>query len=77
MVLVKGQRAPIVGRVCMDMLMIDVTEIENVSLYDEVVLIGRQGQEYISATEMASWINTINYEVVCNISSRVPRHYQQ
>lgn len=75
-VLIKGQRAPIVGRVCMDMFMIDVTEIENVSLYDEVVLIGKQGQEYISATEMASWINTINYEVVCNISSRVPRHYQ-
>lgn len=76
MVLVKGQRVPIVGRVCMDMFMIDVTEIENVSVYDEVVLIGRQGKEYISATEMASWVNTINYEVVCNISSRVPRHYQ-
>ncbi len=75
-VLVRGQRVPIVGRVCMDMFMIDVTEVENVSLYDEVMLIGKQGKEYISATEMASWLHTINYEVVCNISSRVPRHYQ-
>ncbi len=74
-VLVRGQRVPIVGRVCMDMFMIDVSTIENVALYDEVILIGRQGDEYISATEMASWIGTINYEVVCNISARVPRHY--
>ena len=75
-VLVKGRRAPIVGRVCMDMTMIDVTDIKDVELHDEVVLIGKQGTDYISATEMASWIGTINYEVVCAISKRVPRIYK-
>ncbi len=74
-VLVRGQRAPVVGRVCMDMTMIDVTHIPDVALWDEVVLIGRQGDEYISATETAEWVGTINYEITCNISKRVPRMY--
>lgn len=74
-VLVKGRRVPIVGRVCMDMFMIDITDVPESQIHDEVVLIGQQGSEYISATEMASWIGTINYEVVCAISSRVPRVY--
>ncbi len=76
-VLVRGQRAPVVGRVCMDMIMVDVTSISNVQLWDEVVLIGIQDGERISATEMAGWIHTINYEVTCNISKRVPRNYFQ
>lgn len=75
-VLVNGQRAPIIGRVCMDQCMIDVTQIEGeLNIGDEVVLIGCQGDDFISAEEMASWIGTINYEVVCAVSKRVPRVY--
>lgn len=74
-VLIKGQRVPIVGRVCMDMIMVDVTDIEGVQLWDEVVLIGKQEEDKISATEMASWLDTINYEIVTQITKRVPRVY--
>jgi len=74
-VLVKGRRAPIVGRVCMDMTMIDVTDIPGVSVNDEVVLIGSQGDDGITADEMATLLGTINYEVTCAISKRVPRIY--
>ena len=74
-VLVRGHRAPVVGTVCMDMTMIDVTDIPEAQLFDKVSLIGRQGEEYISATEIAERIGTINYEVVCAISKRVPRVY--
>ena len=74
-VLVRGKRAPIVGRVCMDMTMIDVTDIEGVSTGDEAVLIGSQGGDEISADEMAALLGTINYEVTCAISKRVPRVY--
>ncbi|MGB9594062.1 MAG: alanine racemase, partial [Anaerolineae bacterium] len=72
-VLVKGRRAPIVGRVCMDQTMIDVTGIPDVRQGDEVVLIGRQGQEEITADEVAARLGTINYEVVSEILARVPR----
>ncbi|MBN1178676.1 MAG: alanine racemase [Anaerolineae bacterium] len=72
-VLVRGQRAPIVGRVCMDQTMIDVSHIPNVRVGDEVVLIGAQGQDRISAEEVAEWLGTINYEVVSEILARVPR----
>lgn len=75
-VLIGGQRAPIVGNVCMDMIMVDVTNIPGVNLYDEVVLIGKQGSAYISATEIASLMGTINYEVTAIISKRVPRFYE-
>lgn len=74
-VLIKGQRVPIVGRVCMDQCMIDVSNVKDVQVNDEVVFIGRQGDEFISAEEMAAQIGTINYEVTCNISKRVPRYY--
>lgn len=72
-VLVHGKRAPIVGRVCMDQTMIRVDHIPNVRVGDEVVLIGRQGEDEISAEEVASWLGTINYEVVSEILARVPR----
>jgi alanine racemase len=72
-VLVKGRRAPIVGRVCMDQTMIDVTDIPDVRQGDEVVLIGRQGEQEITADEVASRLGTINYEVVSEILARVPR----
>lgn len=74
-VLIHGHRVPMIGRVCMDQCMIDVTEIEKVAIGDEVVLIGSQGEEQITAEEMAAWIGTINYEVTCAISKRVPRYY--
>ena len=72
-VLVRGRRAPIVGTVCMDMCMIDVTEIPDVRPGDEVVLIGRQGEESITAEDVADRLGTINYEVVTQILARVPR----
>ncbi len=74
--LVGDQRAPIAGRVCMDLTMIDVTDIRNVRQGDEVVLLGRQGAAEISADELASWVNTISYEILTSIGARVPRvHY--
>jgi alanine racemase len=72
-VLVGGQRAPVVGRVCMDLTMIDVTDIRNIKQGDEVVLLGRQGTAQISADEIAAWANTISYEILTSISARVPR----
>lgn len=72
-VLVRGQRAPIVGRVCMDQTMIDVTDIPSVRQGDEVVLIGAQGRERITVDEVAESLGTINYEVVSQILARVPR----
>ena len=72
-VLINGKYAPIIGRVCMDQFMVDVTSIPNVKESDEVVLIGRQGDKEISADEIAALTGTINYEVTCLISKRVPR----
>jgi alanine racemase len=72
-VLVHGRRAPIVGRVCMDQTMINVTGIPGVRQGDEVVLIGRQGDDAITAEEVAARLGTINYEVVSAILARVPR----
>jgi len=75
-VLIKGQRAPIVGRICMDQCMVDVTDVQgSVSIGDEVILIGEDGNDRISADEIAKLIGTISYEVVCGISKRVPRVY--
>jgi alanine racemase len=72
-VLVRGRRAPLVGRVCMDQSMIDVTHIPNVRVGDEVALIGRQGDEAITVEDVAQRIGTISYEVVSAILPRVPR----
>jgi len=75
-VLVRGRRAPVVGRVSMDLVTIDVTAIGDAAVGDEVVLIGTQGNETISAEELAEIIGTISYEVFCAVSARVPRVYQ-
>jgi alanine racemase len=75
-VLVHGKRAPVVGKVCMDFTMVDVTDIPKVSLGDEVVLIGSQGKEMITAEEIADRMNTISYEVFCSIGKRIPRIYK-
>ena len=72
-VLVRGHRAPIVGRIAMDYAMIDVTAIPGVRRGDPVILIGTQGDETISADEVATWLGTISYEVVTGILPRVPR----
>jgi alanine racemase len=74
-VLIRGRRAPIIGRVCMDMLMVDATTIPDVGIGDEAVLIGRQGDSEISADEVAALLGTISYEVLCRIGPRVPRVY--
>ena len=78
-VLINGEYAPILGRVCMDQIMVDVTEIDKsgktVKVDDEVVLFGTQGDKTISVEEVAEPANSFNYEEVCNISRRVPRVY--
>ena len=75
-VLIQGHRAPIVGLVCMDMIMVDVTDLAPVPVGETVTLIGQQGGESIWADEVADWIGTIPYEVLCGIGSRVPRLYE-
>lgn len=72
-VLLNGRRAPILGRVCMNLCMADVTDIPGVQLEDEVVLLGRSGDEEVSAELLGEWMNTINYEVVTGISPYLPR----
>jgi alanine racemase len=71
--LVRGQRAPIVGRVCMDLTVLDVGHIQDVAPEDEVVVLGRQGKDEISAHEIAELIQTIHYEIISTITARVPR----
>jgi alanine racemase len=72
-VLVKGRRAPVIGRVCMNLCMIDVTDIPGVKLEDEVVLLGKSGPEAITAETMAGWASTINYEIVTRINPSLER----
>ena len=74
-VLIRGRRAPILGRVCMDQTMVDVTEIPGVTSGDEAVLLGSMGSERIDADEMAEWANTISYEVILSFTARMPRVY--
>jgi alanine racemase len=76
-VLVGGRYAPIVGRVSMDLIMVDVTDVPGVGLDDEVVMIGRQGGLEISLEEVAELAGTLSYEVACGISDRVPRVYKR
>ena len=74
-VLVNGEYAPIVGRICMDQFMIDVTDIEGVRQGDPVVIIGKSGEKRISVEEVANLAGSFNYEFVCGIKSRVPRWF--
>lgn len=76
-VVIHGQLAPIIGRVCMDQIMVDVTDVENVNVNDEVILIGGNNKASVSVDDIANIMQTINYEVVCLISKRVPRVYMK
>ncbi len=73
--LVHGQRVPIIGRVCMDLTMLDVGRLSGVAIEDEVVVFGQQADAAITADELAAELNTINYEIVATITARVPRVY--
>ena len=74
-VMINGKKAPIVGRICMDQTLVDVTNIPDVKMGDRVVLIGRCGNLYYSADDMAQELGTIGYEIICNITKRVQRFY--
>ncbi len=76
-VLIHGKRAPILGRICMDQLMVDVTGIPGVRTNDKVVLVGRDGEEVITMEAIAAAADSFNYEFVCGISRRVPRLYRR
>ena len=74
-VLIRGKRAPILGRVCMDQLMVDVTDIPQVEAGDPVVLIGKSGEEEITMEQICEAAGVINYEFLCNLHHRIPRYY--
>jgi alanine racemase len=74
-VIIRGKLLPVVGRVCMDLIMVDVTDLPGAAEGDEVVLIGKRGDAEVSVEKMASLEGTIPYEILCSISCRVPRHY--
>ena len=74
-VLIRGKRAPILGRICMDQMMVDVTDIPGAALNDRVVLVGTDGDEAITMEQVAAAADSFNYEFVCGISRRVPRIY--
>ncbi len=74
-VLIRGQRAPIIGRVCMDQFMVDVTDISDVSLLDQVTLIGTDGDEKITMEEIGELSGRFNYELACDLGNRIPRFF--
>ena len=74
-VLIHGKKAPVLGRVCMDQTIVDVTDIPDVKLDDKVILIGSSADERITADQMAQATGTINYEIICGLSRRIPRAY--
>lgn len=76
-VIINGKSAPIVGRICMDQCMVDVTEIDSVKVEDEVILIGEDENIKFDADDIAKLLNTINYEVLCVIGKRIPRVYKK
>jgi alanine racemase len=75
-VIVRGKRAPVVGAVCMDLTMVDLTDIAGVARGDEVILWGGSGEAMISVNDVARLVNTISYEMLCTVGKRVPRVYR-
>lgn len=76
-VLVGGKRCPLVGRVTMDQIIVDVSAVKNVAVGQEAVILGRQKEEEISAADIAKWAGTIHYEIVCSLGNRLPRIYKR
>ena len=76
-VLIKGMRAPIIGRICMDQFMVDVSGIDDVEVGEQVVLVGRDRDEFLSVEEVANLAKSFNYEFVCDVGKRVPRVYYE
>jgi len=74
--LIGGQRVPVAGRICMDLTMLDAGGLANINIEDEVVILGKQGDNEITADEIASIAGTINYEIVSSLTSRIPRIYK-
>jgi alanine racemase len=74
-VLVRGKRAPVAGKICMDLTMIDVTDIDDISEGEEVVLLGQQGDDIITAKELSTRINTIPYEIITSLGNRAKKEY--
>lgn len=75
-VLIRGKKAPVVGRVCMDQVMVDVTDIQNVTVGDEAVILGKSGDMEITAEELGALCHSFHYEVICNFMPRVTRVYE-
>ena len=75
-VLIGGERYPVVGRVCMDQIVVRLDPAAHIGVGEKVVLLGKSGENHISAEEIASCWGTINYEVTCGLSARVPRLYR-
>lgn len=76
-VLVKGERVPVIGRICMDQCMIDLTDVYNVNIGDEVIVFGEGSHGKISIDEVAEKLGTINYEIICMVGRRIPRVYKR
>ena len=72
-VLIKGRRAPVRGRICMNLMMVDISDIPGVKLEDSVTLMGNSGEEKITADQLAGWAGTVNYEILSRINSNIPR----
>lgn len=72
-VLIKGRRAPVRGRICMNLMMVDISDIPGVKLEEPVTLIGNSKGEYLSANQLADWAGTVNYEILSRINEKVPR----
>ena len=75
--LIHGRRVPVLGRICMDQMMADVSELDNVQPEDEVVLMGESGNERITAEDLAAWSGTISYEILLSVGSRVERVFTE
>lgn len=76
-VIINGEYAPVIGNVCMDQMMVDITDIKSVNVGDDVILVGKQGDKEVTFEEIAALADTINYEIICGIGKRVPRIYKQ
>ena len=76
-VLIHGKKAPVLGRICMDQFMVDVTDIEDVKFGDKVTLVGKNGDEFLPVETLSNLAGRFNYEFICDINKRVPREYVQ